>query len=93
MSEGRGPNTFVNELCNFRDDLANMGEIINEDKFINELCNFRDDLVNMGEIINEDILGGDVLAGLFDEFTQRKDGVIRIQTLIMWTTTTALHVG
>ena len=30
MSERRGPNTFTNELCNFRDELGNMGEIIIE---------------------------------------------------------------
>ena len=45
------------------------------------------------KIINEDVLGDDVLAGLFDEFTQRKESVIRIKTPILWTTTTALHVG
>ena len=49
MSEGRGPNSFINELCKFWNDLANMGELINENTFINELCNFRDDLEIMGE--------------------------------------------
>ena len=31
MSEGLGTNTFINNLCNVRDELGNMGEIINED--------------------------------------------------------------